>query len=82
VNEALTARPELVNEDCYGEGWMLVIRPSGDPTAGPHGRGAYGQVRGRAVVIFRARGWDAGSAVSSSRWRATRDQLPAGSSAR
>ena len=34
VNEALTARPELVNEDCYGEGWMLVIRPSGDATAG------------------------------------------------
>jgi len=34
VNEALTARPELVNEDCYGAGWMLVIRPSGDPTAG------------------------------------------------
>src|SRR5262249_43479269 len=21
VNEALTSRPELVNEDCYGEGW-------------------------------------------------------------
>ena len=34
INEALTSRPELVNEDCYGEGWMLVIRPSGDPTAG------------------------------------------------
>ena len=34
VNEALASRPELVNEDCYGEGWMLVIRPSGDATAG------------------------------------------------
>ena len=26
VNEALADRPELVNEDCYGEGWMLVVR--------------------------------------------------------
>ncbi len=41
VNEALTARPELVNEDCYGEGWMLVIRPSGDATAGLLDAAAY-----------------------------------------
>jgi glycine cleavage system H protein len=34
VNEALTSRPELVNEDCYGEGWMLVVRPAGDPREG------------------------------------------------
>ncbi len=27
VNEALADRPELVNADCYGEGWMLVVRP-------------------------------------------------------
>lgn len=25
VNGALEDRPELVNEDCYGEGWMVVI---------------------------------------------------------
>jgi glycine cleavage system H protein len=26
ANEALNDRPELVNEDPYGEGWMIVIR--------------------------------------------------------
>ncbi len=26
VNEALSSRPELVNTDPYGEGWMLRIR--------------------------------------------------------
>lgn len=30
VNEALTARPELLNADPYGEGWIAVIAPS-DP---------------------------------------------------
>ena len=33
VNDALGSRPELVNEDCYGEGWMLVVRAAGDATA-------------------------------------------------
>jgi glycine cleavage system H protein len=28
VNEELYTRPELVNEDPYGEGWMVRIRPS------------------------------------------------------
>ena len=31
VNEALEAHPELVNEDPYGEGWMVRIRLS-DPS--------------------------------------------------
>ena len=31
-NEALDARPELVNADTYGEGWMIEIAPS-DPAA-------------------------------------------------
>ncbi len=26
VNDALTAQPELVNSDPYGEGWMLKVR--------------------------------------------------------
>jgi glycine cleavage system H protein len=26
VNEALTSEPELVNSDCYGEGWMIKIK--------------------------------------------------------
>lgn len=29
-NEALDDRPQLVNEDPYGEGWMLTVRPAGD----------------------------------------------------
>jgi glycine cleavage system H protein len=28
VNGDLAERPELVNEDCYGDGWMLALVPS------------------------------------------------------
>jgi glycine cleavage system H protein len=28
VNQALEEKPELVNEDCWGEGWMIVIAPA------------------------------------------------------
>ncbi|GIW12425.1 MAG: glycine cleavage system protein GcvH [Chloroflexi bacterium] len=28
VNEQLSDRPELVNQDPYGQGWMIRIRPS------------------------------------------------------
>ena len=28
VNKVLEDKPELVNEDCWGEGWMLVIKPA------------------------------------------------------
>ena len=27
VNEALETKPDLINKDCYGEGWMFKIRP-------------------------------------------------------
>ena len=27
VNEALETNPELINEDCYGKGWLFKIRP-------------------------------------------------------
>lgn len=27
VNDALASKPELVNEDCYGNGWMIAIVP-------------------------------------------------------
>ena len=33
VNEALFDRPELVNEDPYGEGWMLEVAPAADGDA-------------------------------------------------
>jgi glycine cleavage system H protein len=32
INDALTSKPELVNEDCYGKAWMIAITP-GDPRA-------------------------------------------------
>ncbi len=28
VNTALSDKPEAINEDAYGEGWILVIKPS------------------------------------------------------
>jgi glycine cleavage system H protein len=28
VNAALASAPELVNEDCYGKGWMIAIAPA------------------------------------------------------
>ena len=28
INTDLETKPELVNEDCYGKGWMIVIAPS------------------------------------------------------
>jgi len=28
INEALYDMPELVNEDCYGKGWMMKMKPS------------------------------------------------------
>jgi glycine cleavage system H protein len=27
VNEALADQPELVNKDCYGEGWFIRVKP-------------------------------------------------------
>ena len=30
INEALTDKPELVNESCYATGWLIRLRPS-DP---------------------------------------------------
>ena len=32
VNGELASKPELVNEDCYGKAWMIVIAPK-DPKA-------------------------------------------------
>ena len=30
INTELDSKPELVNEDCYGKGWMVVIETSAD----------------------------------------------------
>ena len=29
-NELLERKPELLNEDAYGQGWMLIVRPTGE----------------------------------------------------
>jgi glycine cleavage system H protein len=46
-NDDLDARPELVNADPYGEGWMIEVRPS-DPAAveGLLDAGAYAKLTG------------------------------------
>ena len=31
VNDALSDKPETINEDAYGDGWIFVVRPS-DPS--------------------------------------------------
>ncbi len=28
VNPALAEKPELINQDCYGEGWMIKVKTS------------------------------------------------------
>jgi glycine cleavage system H protein len=33
-NEQLDERPELVNDDPYGQGWMIAIRPAGEVDLG------------------------------------------------
>lgn len=44
VNADLATKPELVNEDCYGKGWMIAIAPA-DPKAvdGLMDAAAYGE---------------------------------------
>ena len=34
VNGDLSERPEVVNEDCYGDGWMIAIVPEDDAELG------------------------------------------------
>ncbi len=45
VNSALVSKPELVNQDPYGSGWLFKLRPS-EPL-GPH--------RGLSASEYRAR---------------------------
>ncbi len=34
INEELSKKPELVNEDCYQKGWMVAIAPNDPKAAG------------------------------------------------
>ena len=55
VNEALEENPGLINEDCYGKGWMYKIKPDNKADLanlihGPRrhsrvGRGGYREIR-------------------------------------
>jgi glycine cleavage system H protein len=42
VNEQLETNPELINDDCYGKGWLYKIKPSekGEMQKLMHGREA------------------------------------------
>jgi len=33
INKALDGKPESVNEDCYGSGWMVTFEPDAEGTA-------------------------------------------------
>jgi glycine cleavage system H lipoate-binding protein len=39
VNEALSDKPETINEDAYGDGWILVVQPD-PPRRGQRAAGA------------------------------------------
>jgi len=34
VNEALVDAPEIVNKDCYGDGWLIKVKMSDPPELG------------------------------------------------
>jgi glycine cleavage system H protein len=46
VNEKLTATPELVNSDPYGEGWIMKVDISGELPSDLMDEGTYNQVAG------------------------------------
>jgi len=31
TNDALRSHPDMINKDCYGEGWLVKIRVEGSP---------------------------------------------------
>ena len=43
INAELDKKPELVNEDCYGKAWMVVIEPTDFPPKGLLDVAAYGE---------------------------------------
>jgi glycine cleavage system H protein len=44
VNEKLTAKPELVNSDPFGDGWIMKLELTGDPPADLLDEAAYKKV--------------------------------------
>ena len=43
INKDLEAKPELVNEDAYGKGWMVVIEADEGATSSLMDEAAYGE---------------------------------------
>jgi glycine cleavage system H protein len=41
TNDALAGSPELINQDPYGEGWLVELKPAAWPVAGLLDAGAY-----------------------------------------
>ncbi|MEY4356976.1 MAG: hypothetical protein RL469_302 [Pseudomonadota bacterium] len=41
VNEALAGTPELINQECYGRGWMMRVQPAAGSAAELLGADAY-----------------------------------------
>ena len=41
VNDALAGTPELINQDCSGQGWMMRVQPAADSGAALLGAEAY-----------------------------------------
>jgi glycine cleavage system H protein len=56
-NEALVARPQILNSDPFGEGWMLIVKPSDDEWAA-------GLVSGAEIEPAMAR-WIAGESYKT-----------------
>jgi glycine cleavage system H protein len=44
VNEKLSAKPELINSDPYGDGWILKLEMAGDPPSDLLDESQYKQV--------------------------------------
>ena len=53
-NQALETNPKLINQDCYGEGWMYKIKPAGSPDLSNlvHGAGAIEEMIKADVVKY------------------------------
>jgi hypothetical protein len=61
VNEALIDRPIVANNACYGEGWMMLVRPRSDNwqsrlvTGAPVGSASQAWVKANAFLAVPAR---------------------------
>ena len=50
INDALQDEPQRVNEDCYGDGWLIRVRMTAPGEFGKHGRGGLQEVPRRGLT--------------------------------